>query len=798
MALLSNLKTSARTLARRPGFSLAIILTLTLAIGATSAIFSVIDAVLLKPLPYPASDRLVMLYESNPTKRLPKQGVAPVRVEEWNRLNHSFTGITAAFTENLTDTSAALPEKMNCARVLPRFFSVLETPLLLGRGFTPQEDLFGGPAAAVISEALWRRRFNADPGVLGKTLRLGVYSYPIVGIAPESFAYPQSEIDVWTPAQLNQYVMRAREARWAITVGRLRDDATLASAQADLSAVQARLAMQFPATDKHWSPLIRPLKEESVGRARRPLWLLFGAVTLVLLIASSNVACLMLVRASQRARDIAVRFSLGAPRARLVREHLLEAFCLAIPGGLCGLLLSVWGAAFFRQSAAKLPRAAEIHLDWRMVAFTFAVTVLTTILFGLFPALAATRAAIAGTLAHGSRTQVGGNRFVQQLLAGAQVALAIVLLIGAGLLIRSLASLIHMPLGFQPDRVLALHITAGWGETANIPRTARRMERTLAALRDVPGVEAAAITVALPGLYDEYTQQFHIAGRESDREGERLFSDMQVVSPDFFQVLGVPLVAGQSCRVDLDSKAPQPAIVSRQFAGRFFPNENPIGRRLTFGNGNPLEIAGIAADIRMHGYAKDPRPILYWCGLPGFYPDPEYLVKTAGDPMDVVNGVRRAVQAIEPNRAVYKLRTLPEALSESLAERRFQASLFALFAALALLLAAVGIYGVISFFVSQRTREIGLRVALGARPAQILAEVFCRGGAITIAGIAAGLAGAALLSRFLSTLLFGISVTDLVTFTAAPAAIAVVAAVAIWGPARRATRVDPMNALRQE
>lgn len=791
-----------RSLLRRPAFFAAVVFTLMLGIGANSAIFSVIDAVLLKPLPYPNGDRLMSVFESNPRKKLPREWMAAIRMEEWNRMNHTFTGIAGGYTENVAETSGQLPEMLVSARVSPRFFSVLETPPLLGRSFSPEENLEHGPNAAVISEHLWRRRFAADAEVIGKILRVGTYGYPIVGVVPDTIRFPETDVDFWIPWKLPAVVTRNREARFNVTVGRLKEGVTPASAQADLAAIQANLAAEFPATDANWTALVEPLKEQTVGGVRRSLWILFGAVSFVLLIACANVACLLLAQANRREREIAVRFSLGARRGQVVRELLLEAFCLALPGALLGLALSLTGAQLFRRAAQLLPRAGEIQLDWRIVAFTLALSLITTIMFGLVPSLRATRSEVAGTLAQGSRTQVGGRHSIERLLVSTQIALAIVLLIGSGLLIRSLSRLGQVSLGFDPDRVLTFHVSAGWGETNDIPRVAQRMYRTLEAMRGIPGVAETAITIGLPGGAEDYQQQFSILGKDTESEGEKVFADYESVTPDYFRLLGIPLLSGETCRLSFDSKAQQqPVLVSRSFAEKYFPNQNPIGLYMNLARrfySTPFQIVGVVSDVHKHGYAQDPKPVVYWCGLPGYYPDPAYMLKSSGDPLLLAEAVREKIRSIEPNRAVYNVKRLSDYVASTLTDRQFQMMLLSSFAATALLLAAIGLYGVTSFLVSQRTREIGLRVALGAQPAQIFAQIFRQGAWMTGLGIAAGLAAAAVLSKSIATFLFGVAPIDPITFAAVPLLLASVAALALWSPARRATRVDPMDALRQE
>ena len=787
------LLTTYRSLFRRPAFFCAVVFTLTLGIGANSGIFSVVDTVLLKPLPYPNGDRLMALFESNLRKRLPHENLAPVRIEEWNRMNQSFTAISGAYTENNAETSGELPEMLVTARVAPRFFSVLGTSPALGRTFSPEEDLFNGPNAAVISERFWRRRFGADTAAIGRILRIGNSSYPLIGVMPDWVRFPASNVDVWVPAKLPPGVMRARTARWESAVARLKEGVTMQSAQADLSAIQARLASDFPLTDADWSSLVEPLKEETVGGMRRSLWILFGAVCFVLLITCANVACLVLVQAHRREREIALRFSLGARRYQVIREQLIEAFCLAIPGCLLGLAVSFGVTSMFRRAAAVLPRADEVHLDGRIVVFTFSISLLSAVLFGLIPALRSTN------WAQAARTQMGGRHRIQRLLVSAQVALAIVLLVGSGLLIRSLARLGQVSLGFDPENVLAFRISASYGETNNRPQVAQRLNRTLETLQTIPGVTSAALSSgALPGGGQPYISQFHIAGQDTETESKKVFADEEVVTPDYFRLLRIPILSGSTCRINFDPKAQLTALVDRSFADRYFSGESPIGHYVSeVSYPTPLQIVGVTGDIRKHGFAHDPGPTVYWCGMP-FNPGPDFLVKTPGDPLRVSEAVRQRIHAMDPNRAVYAVQRLSDYVSSTLTERRFQMVLLSSFAAMALLLAAVGLYGVTSFLVSLRTREIGLRAALGASPGRIFAQILREGALTTAMGVALGLAGAFVLTRFIANLLFGVAPTDPVTFVTVPLLLTCVSAAALLMPAHRATSIDPMEALRQE
>ena len=804
LTLMRAVMSSYRSLLSRPGFFVAAVVTMMLCIGASSAVFSLVEAVLLKSLPYAAPSRLAALFETNVSRNTGLVPVAPCRLEEWNRMNRSFDGIAGVYTENITETSGALPEKLLCARTSRRFFSTLGVIPAQGREFSPDEERFGGPHAALIGEAFWRRRFAGDPNVLTKSLRVDDTLYPIAGVVPASFRVPitNTEVDVWLPAALPSAVMQNRETRFYVAIGKLRDGVSAASAQTGLTTLQAALAAQYPATDAHWTPVVRPLKEVTVGSSGRGLWILFGAVTLLLLIGCANIACLLLTHAQRRAREIAVRFSLGARRRQVVGQLLLEAFLIALPGAVLGLLLCAWGIDVLRAiTAGQLPRADEIRLSWPVVWFTLFLSVATTFLFGLTPALVSTRTETAAALAQGSRTQTGGfGRRLLRVLAGSQIALAMVLLIGASLLIRTISTLAHVPLGFQTQNLLTLHISASWAEKRDMKRVQHRLEQTLQALENIPGVKSAALTLDVPGASANYNVEFHVAGRNSDAAGEKLLANSAVVSSSYFRTLGIPLIAGRMCRDNIDN-GPHESMVSRRFAEQFFPGESAVGHTLRIGQGSAGEstlIAGVVENARDTNRTEEPEPVNYRCTAPGFWPDPVFVLRTQGPPMALANTLREAIKRLEPARAVYDVAPLEERLSSGMAERRMQTVLLSVFGISALLLSAVGVYGVLAFHVSQRTREIGLRVALGARRGQIFSRIFQQGARMTAAGVVAGFGASAALTRLMAGLLYGISPWDALSFLGAPALLTAVAALAIWIPARRAMRVDPIVALREE
>jgi putative ABC transport system permease protein len=790
--MLHDLRSALRALWRRRGLTIAVVLTLTLGIGANSAIFSAVDAVLLRPLPFPAADRLVSVYESNLSRRQSTALVAPGRLEEWNQMNQTFSGLAASYFENMTDTSGPLPERVEGMRTSPRFFTVLGVAAAHGRTFTAAEERFGGPAVVVVSDAFWRRRFSGDPAVIGRAMTIGGRSCTIVGVMPASFRYPTATTDVWMPTQAPRMFLEARGARLYTAIGRLKHGVTPEQGQADLSLAQTRLAAQFPQTDAGWSVAVVPLKEEQVGGFRRSLWLLLGAVALVLLAACGNVACLLLADATRREHDIAVRFALGASRARVVGQLLLEGALLAFAGASLGLIAAHWGIDLLRRLGTGLPRIDELRIDGRLVAFTLALGAMTTLAFALAPALQATRDEVSARLAQGGRAQIGGRQRPQRVLVAAQMALAIMLLAGAGLLLRSFSRLGQASPGFDPEDVLTFRMSAQWSERTDA--VMNRHLRTLARLAAIPGVVSAAFSSTLPAGVDLPAGEFTIVGRDS---GERLFATGRSVSAAYFRTLRIPILQGETCRDD-PSKPFARVLVTRAFADQFFAGENPIGHFV-----EPLsiaglrqEIVGVVGDVRENGLKQDPPALMYFCGLQPYWPDPHFLVRTEPGRHASVSTIREALREIEPQRAMYAVAPLTATLADSMSQDRLNTMLLALFAITALVLASVGLYGVMSQFVAARRREIGVRLALGARAGDIVSTIAAHAAAMTLAGTAAGLAGALVLGRFLATLVFGVSIRDPLTFAIVPLVLVFVAVATTIIPARRAARVDPMEALR--
>jgi predicted permease len=787
--MLHSWRTAVRSVARRRSLALTVAVTLALGIGANAAIFSAIDAVLLKPLPFPAPDRLMRLHEVPEARPESPSLVAPVRLEEWNRLTRSFDGLAGSYFENMTETSGPLPERLAAMRTSARFFAVLGVPAALGRTTSPAEEIHGGPAVAVISHAYWRERFGSDPAIVGRALVVSGRSRTIVGVMPPAFRYPDDATQAWIPAQMQAGLLSARQARFYTAVGRLKAGVAPEAAQAELSVIQKRLGEAFPPTDRGWLAGVVPLKEEQVGGLRRSLWLLFGAVALVLLAACSNVACLQLADGARREHELAVRFALGAPRRVVVRQLLREGVVLAAAGAVGGLLVARAAIGLLRTAAIELPPSAELVLDARLLAFTLSLGLATTILFALLPALRATRRDVADRLARGGRSHVGRGQRLQRALVTLQIAVAVVLLAGSALLLRSFAQLQRVSPGFDPEGVLAFRMSASWGESPE--SVAARQLRTLDRLRDVPGVTAASISNVLPGRAGYPPGEFTIAGRGGD---ETLLALNRQVSAGYFAAMRIPLLEGEICRDDPRLDAPRTTVVNRAFADRFFPAEPAIGRTL----GDRRRIVGIVGDAREQGLATLPSPTLYNCGLLPYWPDPFFVVRTDPTRGVTMPDVRRALKEIEPGRAVYAASTLTDTIAASLGQRRLGTIALGLFAAMALGLVAVGVYGMLAQHVAQRRREIGLRTALGARPLQLMTEIARYSSRVTLAGLALGLGGALAATGSMTSLVFGLSPRDPWTYVMVSLVIIGIAAGATIVPVSRAVRVDPVKTLREE
>jgi len=794
-ATLANLKSAFRFIRKSPTFSATVILTLALAIGANSAVFSAIDAILLKPLPFPDADQLVRVDQLDPKNPRPFHLVAPVRLEDWNRLNSTFQTLTGYYTEDVSETTGALPEKLTEALVAPRFLQVLGIAPSAGRDFTPEEEHNGGPNAILISDQFWRKRFAANPDAIGKKLRFDSSSYSIVGIMPPSFLFPNRDVDLWSPVPPDAPYSQDRKSAWYTVIGRLKPTTNLAQARANLATIQSELGQQFPETDAELAVTIEPLKEVTVAGSRRSLWILFGSVSLLLLIACTNIIALLLARSAQRQHEISVRFSMGAPRGAIVAQLLTETFILALLGSALGLLVANAASSVFRSLAGSLPRVEEIRLDTRIVLYSLACSVIVTILCGLFPAIRGTRRNLSQSLGQVSRSQVSARNPLQWLLVGIQVALAVTLLSGAGLLLRSFQELGRVTPGFDPSHILTFQISTGWGETGDLKRLRQRTDRIMETLRATPGVEAIAISVGVPGEPFKYQTEVELAEGRADSE-PKLVADNRLVSASYFATMKLPLLAGETCR----ESEPPTVVVNRAFANSYFASSQAMGHHLVasiLGYSGAAEIIGIAGDAREAGLEQPPVPTVYWCA-PIAEPGTFFLVRTSNAPMSMAETIRRQIHEIEPLRSVFDFAPLEQHFSDGLAENRLRTILLSFFAATALSLACVGLYGTLSYSVNVRRREVGLRMALGALRGQIVKHFLFQGLFVCVMGCLAGWVLALASARVLAGLLYGISPTDIPTLSAVILLVLVVAAAASLIPAIRAARVDPMQVLRDE
>jgi putative ABC transport system permease protein len=792
-AIVRNLRYGVRALTNTPAFTVTVVLTLALGIGANSAVFSAIYAVLLRPLPFPDAGELVTLAQSQPT--IPDPFVAPVRLEEWHRFNSTLQAITGYYSEDASETSGELPEKLKRAWVAPRFLQVLEVAPALGRNFTPEEERFGGPSAVLISYRLWQRRFGGSPAAVGRTLRVSPFSYSVVGVMPASFHFPDRDVDLWSPSPPDAPYAQSREATWFTAIGRLKRGTSLAEALTNLTAVQFNLGRQFPKTDSKKSVSIVPLKEATVGGIRRSLWLLFGSVSLLLLIACTNIAALLLSRSIARQHETSVRYSLGASRVAVTAQLFTEVLILAVAGALVGLLLAAASSQVFRTLAKDLPRVEEIGLNGSVVMYSLACAVLVTLLCGVMPIAFGTTRNLAGTLARGGRAHVFGRNPVQFTMVGIQVALAAILLVGAGLLLRSFEQLGHVSPGFDPLHVLTFHISNTWAEAGGKPAK-QRTERILDGLRSVPGVEAAATAMSLPGVPSNYEIELKTTEGRAESEPKMLAQGRWVTS-EYFPAMHIPILAGQWCRDELNVST---AMINRSFANLFLNGSAAVGHHLVQPANPylpPAEIRGIVGDVREMGLDREPPPTVYWC-TGAMQPGTFFLLRILGEPGSLSGTIRRKIHELEPLRSVYDLTPLTGHISDAYSENRLRTILLAFFALTAIALASIGLYGTLSYLVQLRRREVALRIALGALRVDVVRQFVDQGLRIVSWGCFVGLALAAAFARMLSSMLFGVSATDVVTLGTVVLIVLAVSFMASLAPAIRAARFEPMQALREE
>ncbi|MGB9079432.1 MAG: ABC transporter permease [Terracidiphilus sp.] len=795
-AIVFNLKAALRFLRKTPGFSLAVILTLALGIGANTAVFSAIDAVVLRPLPFPNGDQLVQLDQHDIQGRDANRFVAPARLEDWNRLNSTFQSISGYYLDDLSETSGSLPEKVTETLVAPRFLETLGTSPALGREFTPQEEHWGGPNAALISYAFWQRRFHGGSDAIGQRIHIGGFSYAIIGVMPASFKFPNPDVDLWVPSAPDAPYAKRRDSTWFTVIGRLKPGFSLAQASADLNTVQAQLGKQYAKPDNELNVLLTPLKETIVGRVRSSLWLLYGSVTLLLLIACSNIAALLLARTTEREHEVSIRFSLGASRPAIILQLLTEVSVLALLGSLAGLIVAASAAHGFHLLAKTLPRAEEITLNGRITLYSLSAAVATTLLCSLFPAWRGTRRSLSQGLSAGSRTQVSTRNPVQWILVAVQVTLAVTLLIGAGLLLRSLQQIARVDPGFDPTRVLTFQISGSWGETSDMKTLTQHIDRNLDTLRTIPGIVDASTAAQLPGVAGLYQLEFKVDGKTAP--GHPILANSSTVSAGYFNTVQIPVLVGEACK---HASTTSDILVNRLFVSKYMSDASPIGHTLSEATYNHFGVKGIVrgivGDAREQGLNEQPVPTIYWCfSAPD--PFPNYLVRTQGDPMAMAETIRRRLHEIDPSRSVYAFAPLQQHLDDASIENRLRTTLLALFAATAMSLACIGLYGTLSYLGRLRQREVGVRLALGAQRGQIVGRFLTQGLRVTVLGCLAGLALALGLSHFLAGMLYRVSALDPATYAGVVGLILLVAAMASLIPSLRAARIDPVKVLRDE
>ena len=806
--LWQDLRYGARMLLKKPGFTLIAVLTLSLGIGANTAIFSVVHAALLRPLPYEKPDQLVMIWERNLPRGLEQSQASPVTYCDWREQKHLFDQIAGWWYPqvNLTDTGSE-PQRVRTVDVTDAFFDVLGVRPIIGRGFQPGEDRPGGERLAVIGQELWRSRYNSDPNILGKAITLDGRSYSVIGVMPPGFDYPNTT-EVWTPLGWEPR-QHSRNARFFEVVARLKPGVTPQQAQAEMNALSNRIAQENPQSNKDWSAAVVSLRDQLVGDFRLALLVLFGAVGLVLLIACANVANLLLVRAGSREKEVAIRLAIGATRGRLLRQLLTESVLLALLGGAFGFLIAVWGAdVLLKLNPVEIPRLDKFSVNATILGFTLGVSLLTGLIFGLVPALSASRLDLNRRLKEGGRdSQTGGGR-VRGALVIAEVAIAMVLLLGAGLLLKSFMRLQHVDAGFNPSNVLTFNLQLPFSSYRDWRQVSELYSGLIARLKSVPGVQSADATGFLP-LEGGWPTKFLIQ-RRPPAQGEEPVAQHRPVSEGYFQTMGVPLIGGRRFDDRDQADAPGVVIVNEALTRRYFPNEDPVGKRITtlsrqygpLGRVMPasleMEIVGVVGDEKNSSLSKTAEPAVYFSHRQFSYRSMSVVVRATAAPLSLVNAVQNEVWTLDRNLPISNVKTMEQRLGEAIAQPRFSALLLGLFAALALLLAAVGIYGVISYTVQQRTHEIGVRMAMGASAGAILKLVVGRGLALTLTGVGLGVLGSFGLTRLISGLLYGVGATDPVIFVAMPALLALVALLACYIPARRATKVDPMVALRYE
>ena len=806
-----DLRYGLRVLLKNPGFTAIAVLTLALGIGANTALFSVVNGVLLNPLPFPNPQRLVAVYAK--TAEFQQSSITYPNFLDWHKDNSSFSALGAVRSDEYNMTGVGEPERLHGHMISADFFTALGVNLPLGRNFRPEEDVAGGTPVALIGDGLWKRKFGSSQDVLGRSITLNGKAYTVVGVAPSRIT-GFSPTDVFVPiGQWTDETFRNRSIGMGTSaIARLKDGVTVEQAQADLQRISKNLEAAYPEADKGVGAAVLPMKTDVVGDVRAVLLVLLGAVSFVLLIACANVANLLLARSTGRSREFAIRSALGASPSRVIRQLLTESVMMGAAGGAIGLLLAKFGTRAILQALPDtLPRAEEISLDGHVLLFTLGISILTGVVFGLVPALKTLRPDMHETLKEGGRGGSGARHRMQSVFVAVEMAMAVVLLIGAGLMIRSLAALWGINPGFDPRNVLAFSISSTSDPNTTADQLRMKYRQGMRELQAVPGIEAVSLVGGSLPMTGDSEVPFWVEGRPKPaNEQEMPFALFYLVTQDYHKVMKIPVERGRSFTERDDEHAPMVVLIDDKLARTYFPNEDPIGKRLNLAFlGMQPEIVGVVGHVEHWGLGAKGHENLQaqiyipvWQIPSRFWPllanGGQYAARTAGMSASLVSSIREAVQRVDSSAVVYEVRPMRDIVARSVARQRLAMILLSVFSALALVLSAIGIYGVISYLTGQRTHEIGVRIALGASSRDVLRMVLGEGMRITVAGVAIGLVAALGLTRFIAKLIYGVGAMDPITFAGVAVVLTAVALLASYIPARRAMRVDPIIALRYE
>jgi putative ABC transport system permease protein len=800
--MLNDFRYALRQLIKAPSFTIVAILTLALGIGACTAIFSVVKTVLLSPLDYPDPARLVIIRETQ-LPRFPEFSVSPPNFIDWQKQAKSYEYLAATTSASLNLTGEGEPQRLIGVKTTAHYFDVYGVKPLLGRMLLPEEDSVGKNHVVVLSYGFWQRVFGGARDVVGRSVQLNGEPYQIVGVAPSGFG-SASKVDVWTPMAFNasQTSNDNRGAHFVQVAGRLKPGVTFEQAKAELEVIAAQLAAQYPDAQKGWGIFMMPMQDYSVRDVKPVLYTLLGAVGCVLLIACANLANLLLARATARHREISIRAALGAGRGRLIRQLLTESVVLAICGGAAGVILANLGLnALLALAPTNLPRSGEIHLNSGVLLFSLVLSIVTGLLFGIAPAWLAARADVNEALKQGTRgsTEGGARGRLRSALVVIEITLALVLLGGAGLLARSFMQLTHVDPGFIPENATVLRLSLPQKKYAQPEQQNAFASSLLEHLKDLPGVQAVGLTHSMP-LVGDYVLGFNIEGRPAVDPADLPSTNYYSVTPDYFHAMGIRLIRGRVFTPQDDAKAPRVAIINETMARQFFPNEDPIGKRINITNGPDTwrQIIGIVGDIKQYGVDKATSAQAYEPFAQVPFNSINVVIRTKGPPAALLGALRPAVYAVDKDQPVGTIRPLEEIVADSISRQRFAMTLLTVFSAVALVIAAVGIYGVMAYNVVQRTSEFGIRMALGAQQGDVLRLVLTQGGKLIGLGLVVGLIATLAASRAMGSMLFNTSSYDPLTLSSITLLLGAVALIACFFPANRATKVNPIEALRVE